>query len=122
MLTKRENLLETIRGGKPDRFVKQYEFLHMIPEAAFAMEGIPFQPVQAPVKDHWGITWNFPKGQIGAFPMHDSAHKVIKDISQWEQYVKKPIVPTSDEKWAPAVAHANSIDRENEFVTAMYAP
>ena len=25
MLTKRQNLLETIRGGKPDRFVKQYE-------------------------------------------------------------------------------------------------
>lgn len=27
MLTKRQNLLETIRGGKPDRFVQQYEAL-----------------------------------------------------------------------------------------------
>ena len=25
MLSKRENLLETIRNGKPDRFVKQFE-------------------------------------------------------------------------------------------------
>lgn len=25
MLTKRQNLLETIRGGKPDRFVNQFE-------------------------------------------------------------------------------------------------
>ena len=35
MLTKKQNLLETIRGGKPDRFVNQYE--------AFAiMYGEPF--------------------------------------------------------------------------------
>lgn len=122
MLTKRENLLETIRGGKPDRFVKQYEFLNQIMEAAFAMEGIPLQPGTKPSQDLWGVTWNFPKGQIGGFPMHDSEHKVIKDITQWERFVKKPIVPTSEEKWAPAIAHAKSINREEEFVTAIYAP
>ena len=27
MLTIRQNLLETIHGGHPDRFVNQYEFL-----------------------------------------------------------------------------------------------
>ena len=27
MLTKRQNLLETIKGGNPDRFVNQYEAL-----------------------------------------------------------------------------------------------
>ena len=30
MLTKRQNFLETIRGGNPDRFVNQYEFLEMM--------------------------------------------------------------------------------------------
>ena len=30
MLTKRQNLLETIRGGKPDRYVNQYEALAMV--------------------------------------------------------------------------------------------
>ena len=29
MLTKRQNFLETIKGGNPDRFVNQYEFLVM---------------------------------------------------------------------------------------------
>ena len=29
MLTKRQNLLETIRGGNPDRFVDQYEAFSM---------------------------------------------------------------------------------------------
>ena len=32
MLTKRENLLETIKGGNPDRFVNQYEFMDIIME------------------------------------------------------------------------------------------
>ena len=30
MLSIRENLMETIKGGNPDRFVKQYEFLELI--------------------------------------------------------------------------------------------
>ena len=59
MLSKKENLMETIKGGKPDRFVKQYEFLNMIAEAAFSMRGIPMIP--SPIsKDLWGITWNSP--------------------------------------------------------------
>lgn len=122
MLTIRENLMETLRGGKPDRFVKQYEFLDSIMEGAFAMEGIPHQPVEGFPKDSWGITWSFPKGQIGGFPVHDAAHKVIKDISQWRTYINKPEVSTSKEKWAPAVAHAQSVNREQQFATAVYAP
>ena len=30
MLTPKQNLLETIRGGNPDRFVKQYEFMELL--------------------------------------------------------------------------------------------
>lgn len=121
MLTKKQNLLETIKGGKPDRFVKQYEFLNMIFEAAFQMTGIPMMPGPTS-KDIWGITWTFMEGQIGGFPVHDEEHLVIKDITKWKEYVKKPLIPTDDESWAPAIAHANAINRNEEFVTAMYAP
>lgn len=30
MLTKKQNLLETIRGGNPDRYVNQYEAIAMV--------------------------------------------------------------------------------------------
>ena len=30
MLTKRQNFLETIRGGSPDRYVNQYEYLNIV--------------------------------------------------------------------------------------------
>ncbi|MDR2418702.1 MAG: hypothetical protein LBD79_06580 [Treponema sp.] len=46
MLTKRQNFLETIHGGKPDRFVKSFEFLNLF----FATDPItgaapPFPPI-----------------------------------------------------------------------------
>lgn len=121
MLTKKQNLIETIKGGKPDRFVKQYEFLNMIAEAAFPMTGIPMTPGQTS-KDGWGVTWRFLEGQIGSFPVHDEEHVVIKDITKWREYVHKPVIPIDDESWKPAIDHANAVDRKEEFVTAMYAP
>jgi hypothetical protein len=54
MLTIKQNLLETIQGGQPDRFVKQYEFLELIMEAP--LPSLAFAPGQV-VTDHWGITW-----------------------------------------------------------------
>lgn len=119
MLTKRQNLLETIRGGKPDRFVNQYEYLNLILEAPT----FTFMPeIDKLTKDGWGVTWSWPKDQIGAFPLHDPEHKVLKDVTEWKKYVKAPVVPTSDEAWAPSVAHARSIDRNEEFVAAFYGP
>ena len=35
MLTKRENLLETIRGGTPERFVNQYEYMALVADPVF---------------------------------------------------------------------------------------
>ncbi|MFZ7120148.1 MAG: uroporphyrinogen decarboxylase family protein [Eubacteriaceae bacterium] len=120
MLTKRQNLIETIQSGNPDRFVNQYEFLNLIMEASVTMAGFPAPGGMG--KDGWGITWNWPEGQMGPFPMHDEEHKVLKDITQWRNYVKKPSIPTNEEVWAPAIAHANAVDRNEEFVTAMVAP
>lgn len=93
----------------------------MIFEAMFPMEGIAMKPGDS-TKDAWGVSWEFPVGQIGPFPVHDQEHKVIKDITEWKTVVKAPAVPVDDESWAPAVSHAKSIDRSKEFVTAMFAP
>ncbi|WP_028305515.1 uroporphyrinogen decarboxylase family protein [Desulfitobacterium sp. PCE1] len=120
MLTKRQNLLETIKGGNPDRYVKQYEFMNLIMEASVTMAGFP-APGQTS-KGAWGITWMWPEGQIGPFPVHDEEHKVLKDITEWRKYVKAPEIPIDDETWAPAIAHAQAVDRNEEFVTAMAAP
>ncbi|MPW26741.1 uroporphyrinogen decarboxylase [Alkalibaculum sp. M08DMB] len=118
MLTKRQNLLETIKGGNPDRFVNQYEFMELVMEAPLGTMVGPGQEI----KNEWGVTFRWPEGQLGGFPVHDEEHIVLKDITEWSKYVKAPAVPTSDEAWAAAVEHANNIDRNEVFVAAFVAP
>jgi len=119
MLTAKQNVLETIRGGNPDRFVNQYEFLELV----VFMPGFkyPLTP-GVTVKDDWGITFTYPEGQIGGFPLHDDEHKVLKDITQWETVIKPPVLDTSDEAWAEAVKLANGVNREEKFVAACQMP
>ncbi|UWG95704.1 uroporphyrinogen decarboxylase [Dehalobacter sp. DCM] len=119
MLTKRQNLLETIKkGGKPDRFVNQFEFMELIFDQPWGL----FLAPGSIGKDKWGVTFSYPIDQIGQFPLHDPEHKVLKDITQWKKYVNVPEVPTSDEAWASAVAHAKSVDRNDKFVATIYCP
>jgi Uroporphyrinogen-III decarboxylase len=118
MLTKRQNLMETIKGGNPDRFVNQYEFMNLIMEAPLGEMAGPGQTIV----NGWGITFSGPADQLGGFPVHDAEHKVLKDITDWKNQVKAPVVATSDEAWAAAVAHAKAVDRNEEFVTAFVAP
>ncbi|MDP4159190.1 MAG: uroporphyrinogen decarboxylase family protein [Bacillota bacterium] len=120
MLTKRQNLMETIKGGNPDRFVNQYEFMEIILEAPMDLPLAPGPGTR--IKNKWGITFEWPADQIGSFPVHDDEHRVLKDIEKWKEVVKAPSVFYTDEEWAPAIAHANSVDRKEKFVTAFCAP
>lgn len=118
MLTKRENLLETIRGGNPDRFVNQYEFIDIIMEAPL---GLGFKYGET-WKDCWGITWTWPEGQLGQFPLHGEDLTVIKDITKWDKYLTVPHIDDSDEAWAPAIERAEKVDRNEQFVAVPYIP
>jgi hypothetical protein len=117
MLTKKQNLMETIRGGNPDRFVNQYEFLEIILEAPLRTR----PQLGQTITNEWGITLSWPEDQLGPFPVHDEAHLAIKDITQWREVIQCPTVEFSDERWAPAIEHANAVDREDQFVTVFFA-
>mgnify|MGYP001370632816 CR=1 FL=1 len=117
MLTKKQNLLETMNGGNPDRFVNQYEFLDIILEAPLRTRPQPGDIIT----NEWGITYSWPEGQLGPFPIHDDEHRVLKDITKWRDVVKCPSVEFSDERWAPAIEHANSVDRDDKYVTVFFA-
>lgn len=122
MLTPRQNLLETIHGGNPDRFVNQFEALAMMRQTPLAM-AFP-KPVLGgePVKDAWGVTKSWPVGTPGAFPVHDAEHVVIKDIEHWRDYVQAPNLDFPEEVWLACAAEAEKIDRNETFATFFYAP
>ena len=117
MLTRRQNLLETIKGGKPDRFVNQYEFLDIILEAPLRTRPQRGQTIT----NEWGITISWPESQLGPFPVHDAAHIALKDITKWRETIQCPTVEFSDERWAPAVKHAAAVDRADKYVTVFFA-
>lgn len=122
MLTKRENFLETIRGGSPDRFVNQFEFLSMIGNNPYQKSNP--SPVKGgpEIKNLWGVTLYYPDNVPGQFPVHDDAHKVVRDITKWRETVKAPNLDFPAEAWQPAIESAKAIDRADQFVTAMVAP
>ena len=106
MLSKRQNLLETIRGGHPDRYVNQYEAIALLFGTPYSVRNAMPTKGGPNVKNAWGVTISFPEGMPGPFPVHDEEHIVCKDITHWRDYVKAPNVKFSAEEWAPFVAEA----------------
>lgn len=122
MLTKRQNLLETIRGGNPDRFVNQYEAFSIMMANPISMRSPQPKYGQHNVVDAWGVTKSWPEGTPGPFPVHDEEHIVIKDITKWRDYVTVPNVVYPEEEWLPFIEMAEKVDRSEQFVTSFYAP
>lgn len=122
MLTRKQNLLETIRGGNPDRYVNQYEAFSLILGTPQDIRYPSPECGQEPLKDAWGITFSYPEGTPGLFPLGDEEHLVLKNINYWRKYVKMPSVDFTEEEWKPFVEQAKSIDREEYFVTPVVLP
>ncbi len=121
MLTKRQNFLETIRGGSPDRFVQNFE-------ALFMLRGNPVsaaRPYPSPgqtVVNGWGVTIRYQENTPGPFPVHDAAHIVLKAVTKWKETVKAPRLDYPQEDWDFYKPAAEEVDRNEYFATAMVAP
>ena len=123
MLTKRQNLLETIRGGKPDRFVNQFEALEFIWENPVSRRNMRDKLVPgSTVVNAWGVTIQFPEGVPGPFPVHDEEHIVLKDITKWREQVTFPSLDYPESEWLESAEKVALLDRTDKFVTAMVAP
>lgn len=122
MLTKKQNLLETIHGGNPDRFVNQYEFLHIIMSDPFNMTDPYPEYGQSNVVNGWGVTLSWPEGTPGGFPVHTQDKIVCPDITNWQNTVKAPNLIFPDSMWEEAIREVEGVDRNEEFVAPFIAP
>lgn len=122
MLTKRQNLLETIRGGNPDRYVNQFEAFAPIRGTPFVNHNPSPKRGQTNVVNAWGVTKSFPDNVPGPFPVHTPDKIVIKDIAHWRDYVKVPNLIFPEEEWVPFIERANAIDRHEYFAMVMVVP
>ena len=121
MLTARQNMDEVIRGGKPDRFVNQYEAIQILFHPAMMTSPRPM-PGDMNVVNAWGITTSFPFGTPGPFPVHTPDKIVIKDIEHWQDYVHAPSLQFPDELWGMCADQFNAVDTEKSYKAAFIAP
>jgi hypothetical protein len=122
MLTIRQNFFETIRGGKPDRFVNQYEAIPLLTGIHPVAKKFPAPQPGGEAVNGWGVTNRWGKGQPGSFPVHDDAHKVLKDITKWKETVKAPNLDFSEADWEEPIKRAEAVDRNEVFCCPMIAP
>ena len=117
MLTKKENLLETIHGGHPDRYVKQFEVFHLLMNTPDKLATTPVIQGAPPVKNRWGVTLGWPEGTPGFFPVHDAEHIVVKDIQHWREYVKAPSARFPSGMYEACLKEIEEMDGEEEMAT-----
>ena len=122
MLTKRQNFIETHKGGNPDRFVNQFEpfgFFFAKPSRTANAFPVPGGP---DIKNEWGVTIRYQKNTPGPFPVHDDEHKVLKDITKWKGIVKAPSLDYPQNAWDRFKPAVEAIDRNELYATAIVAP
>ena len=118
MLTGVENVFETVKGGHPDRFVNQYGYLAIMYSDPVSVNArCDLKPGQTGYNG-WGVKICWPEGNPGGFPMSEGENKLLKDVCDWRETLKAPRTKFTDEEWAPCLAEAEKIDKNEQFVTA----
>lgn len=121
MLTARQNLIETIRGGNPDRFVNQYEGIVLL-DHPYSRHSGSCPKGGMDVINAWGVKYCWPESHPGAYPIHTPDSIVVQDIEEWQDYVKPPLLKFTDEDWDFYKAQYDAVDREKAFAAAFVAP
>jgi len=122
MLTAKQNMREVLRGGKPERFVNQYEAVSLLFHPYMMFSGAMAERGKPDIVNAWGVTNSFPAHVPGAFPVHTKDKIVVQDIERWRDYVKAPPLDFTDEQWEISKAIYDAVDGEQTYKAAFIAP
>ena len=122
MLTAKENMIECMKGGNPDRFVNQYEAVNLVWDP-YTLFGTPIvKKGDLNVVSAWGVTNSFPENTPGVFPVHTPDKIVVKDIEHWHDYVHAPSLKFTDEQWGAVKGMFDAIDGNKAFKAIFVYP
>ena len=122
MLTAKQNMLETVRGGNPDRFVNQYEAVSLLFHPYMLHSGPKLEKGGADVVNAWGVTNSFPANTPGPFPVHTPDKVVVKDIERWREFVHAPSLKFPQSEWDLFKAQYDAVDGSKAFKAPFIAP
>ena len=123
MLTAKENMRQSIiKGGKPDRFVNQYEAVNLMMHPQLMHNGgAPSKGIVNSL-NAWGVTMSWPDNVPGAFPVHTEDKIVVKDIEHWQDYVKGPDITYTQEEWDQWGEMYKNARNDKAFTCSFIAP
>ena len=121
MLSIRENFLETLRGGKPDRFVNQYEYMQLVSNP-ISRGRAGMCPKGGVLVNDWGVTSSWPEHVITPFPVHTPEKIVIKDVTRWREMLHAPDPGSYGDMWEEFEAAMAAVDRKEKFAASISGP
>ncbi len=114
MLSLKENVIETLKHGKPDAFVNEWEPFPQVWDPVFYYM-FPVTP-GATAKNPWGVTIFWGLEEPGVMPIVNDETKVCPDITKWREYCIAPDIANIPLDWTQAQADAEKIRAEGKFV------
>ena len=115
MLSLKENFIETLKRGKPDAFVNEWEPFPQVWDPVFYYM-YPIVPGGPVAKSPLGVTLAWPEHEPGSMPIINDETKIIKDITKWRDYVTFFDFREKGLDWAQAKADADKIRADGKFV------
>jgi hypothetical protein len=115
MLSLKENVFETMKNGKPDAFVNEWEPFPQVWDPVFFYM-YPITPGGPPAKNPLGVTLSWDEGEPGSMPIINDETKVIRDITKWRDYVTFFDIREKNLDWTQAKADAEKVRAEGKFV------
>lgn len=115
----KENLWETIRYGKPDALINEWEAFSFISDPVTAYMSVAERGKTK--VNPWGVTVYWGKDEPGSMPLINDKTKVCKDICRWREYVKVPDIRKVPMDWSRAVEDTRRIRGEGRLSIAMMA-
>ncbi|MBQ6468951.1 MAG: uroporphyrinogen decarboxylase (URO-D) [Lachnospiraceae bacterium] len=115
MLTPKQNLLEALKfdKGHPECLCNSFTMLRGIPgDPCFKLiRGNRIRGTNS--YDQWGTLILFPEDAPAAVPLVTAENQVIKDIAEWQKYVKVPdLIGKCSEGWEAAIEAEKAIDHD----------
>ena len=114
MLTPKQNLLESLKkDGKPECLNNSYTMFRGIPgDPCFKLiRGNRIRGTES--YDQWGTLILFPEDAPAAVPYVTAENQVIKDVAEWQKYVKVPdLMAKCQDGWEDAIAAEKAIDHD----------
>ncbi|MEE0954318.1 MAG: uroporphyrinogen decarboxylase family protein [Eubacterium sp.] len=115
MLTPKQNILEALKfdKGHPECLLNSFTMMKPIGgDPCFKLiRGNRIRGTES--TDAWGTHISFPQDAPAAIPIVTPENQVIKDISEWKDYVKVPdLIGKCSEGWETALENKAKIDQD----------